>query len=66
MAKSGSQMISNLFGGATGSQPAGKDEKIWRVTEVLSMARNQLEGRFASVAILGEISQFKAWRSGHW
>ena len=66
MAKSGSQMISNLFGGATGSQPAGKDEKIWRVTEVLSMARSQLEGRFASVAILGEISQFKAWRSGHW
>ena len=38
----------------------------WRVTEVLSMARSQLEGRFASVAILGEISQFKAWRSGHW
>ncbi|MBL91755.1 MAG: exodeoxyribonuclease VII large subunit [Myxococcales bacterium] len=66
MNKAGSHMISNLFGDGQKPQASEKKEKIWRVSEVLALARQQLEGRFARVAIVGEVSQFKAWRSGHW
>ena len=66
MTKAGSQMISNLFGGATTDQTPTKEEKVWQVSEILGQAKRSLEKQFHHVAIVGEISSFKPWRSGHW
>ncbi len=66
MTKAGSQMINNLFGGATSAQVPTKEEKVWQVSEILNQAKRSLEKQFHQVAIVGEISSFKPWRSGHW
>ena len=66
MTKAGSQMISNLFGTPAKVAPPTKDEKVWQVSEILSQAKRTLEKQFHHVAIVGEISAFKPWRSGHW
>ena len=66
MTKAGSQMISNLFGGPTTAQAPTKEEKVWQVSEILGQAKRSLEKQFHHVAIVGEISSFKPWRSGHW
>jgi len=66
MTKAGSQMIANLFGATESTQAPKKEERIWQVSEVLGHAKRSLERQFNQVAIVGEISSFKPWRSGHW
>jgi exodeoxyribonuclease VII large subunit len=66
MTKAGSQMIANLFGAPESTRAPQKEEKIWQVSEVLAHAKRTLERQFNQVAIVGEISSFKPWRSGHW
>lgn len=44
----------------------GSGERAWTVAEVTRRARQLIEAGFARVWVRGEISGFKAYRSGHW
>jgi exodeoxyribonuclease VII large subunit len=45
---------------------AASAEGAWTVSEVTKRARAVIEGGLPPLWIRGEISGFKAWRSGHW
>ena len=36
------------------------------VSQLISLVRQDVENKYRSVTIVGEISSFKPWRSGHW
>jgi exodeoxyribonuclease VII large subunit len=44
----------------------GSGERAWTVAEVTRRARQLIEAGFDRVWVRGEISGFKAYRSGHW
>lgn len=41
-------------------------ENALTVSQLVSLVRQDLETKYRSVTIVGEISSFKPWRSGHW
>lgn len=41
-------------------------ENAVTVSQLVSLVRQDLETKYRSVTIVGEISSFKPWRSGHW
>lgn len=41
-------------------------ENALTVSQLVSLVKTDLETKFRSVTIVGEISSFKPWRSGHW
>lgn len=41
-------------------------EKALTVSQLVSLVRQDLETKYRAVTIVGEISSFKPWRSGHW
>jgi exodeoxyribonuclease VII large subunit len=45
--------------------PAPRDPAVLTVTQLTARLKRAVEGRFASVAVEGEISNCKPWRTGH-
>lgn len=41
-------------------------ENALTVSQLVSLVRQDLETKYRSITIVGEISSFKPWRSGHW
>ena len=52
----------DLFSAATESSSDG----AWSVSDVTKQARRLIESGFTRVWVRGEVSSFKAYRSGHW
>ncbi len=41
-------------------------ENALTVSQLVAMVRQDLEAKYRSVTLIGEVSSFKPWRSGHW
>ncbi|MDA0713428.1 MAG: exodeoxyribonuclease VII large subunit, partial [bacterium] len=41
-------------------------EDALSVTQLILSVKTNLESKYRSVKVIGEVSSFKAWRSGHW
>jgi exodeoxyribonuclease VII large subunit len=42
------------------------EAKVWTVSELVGIVKRSLENQYREVSVVGEVSSFKAWRSGHW
>ena len=44
------------------------ETKVWSVSELVGIVKRSLENQYREVSVVGEVSSFKAWRSGrlHW
>lgn len=42
------------------------ETKVWSVSELVGIVKRSLENQYGEVYVVGEVSSFKAWRSGHW
>lgn len=58
-----SNSVVSLFTPATQQRP---NEKVLSVGELVLQVRQSIESGYRDVAVVGEISSFKPWRSGHW
>ncbi|MGE5176214.1 MAG: exodeoxyribonuclease VII large subunit [Hyphomicrobiales bacterium] len=45
--------------------PREGEPRIWTVTELVRSLKNLLEGEYADIVVAGEISDYKAYSSGH-
>ncbi len=50
----------------TAEIPKKSNPKVWSVSELVGIVKRSLENQYREVAVVGEVSSFKAWRSGHW
>jgi exodeoxyribonuclease VII large subunit len=41
-------------------------ENALTVSQLVAMVRSDLEAKYRSITLVGEVSSFKPWRSGHW